>query len=320
MFGEEELQQVDIGDKPYATYLELWADKTERGQALTEALDYIWEHEEGRDVIERAASLTEAGALPVYYSDEQPASGLQLRDEEYNEVRRITLSPLELEYAHYTAIDGSEQSFTMSRLLAHELYHAADPNVQFPELEGFNARFMWQYGKGTIENQNTVLDLLADHMPENYVDMSAEEKRALIDSLWDDDSVQQALQELSEYDGQDKARLYQDDQQLAAYRDKVESPAIAFANRIMEGQEIARDTRYIENLPPSVPAMLQEKESFEYVAGVYMDNIAKTSLEETRALLNSMSDGMVKQHEPGALVRQADYQQPLQAQAPEKQR
>ncbi len=327
----------NINDKPYRDYVRLYCDDNKL-QELTSALDIIWEHPEGQKKI--IESYNRKGTLDIVYDNEQIMAGYGMpkclvsaaQFVEENGCspsleHRITI-PLDLGQPFQ---DDLRKCFKPSLIgvLAHELYHAADPNINTPENISFQQNLAYSSMQISISNVESNLEIINRFLPENYNSLSEDEKTKLLSDIYDHTNCADLLAESNERHLNNSRIHFSDNTKTSNYVKKVETPAIDFANIIVkhanakrEYQEPQRINDYSDSVP-LIENYKMDKETFVMITSITMneiighqgkDNYLQEIREQYAPALEQLKSGALVRIEDcplknGALVRIEDTPQ-----------
>jgi hypothetical protein len=168
------------------------------------------------------------------------------------------------------------------------------------------------------EQSTKFLSLIEQWMPPEYDTMEYGQKLALIEEKLQDAEMRTQFVTLLQ-DGVTKLRnIFTDDQKIEGYIQRTESPAIQFANRIVEGMTEPRITNYQDSFPDMMGQLAKDNDFLASIAVTRMDEIAAAgSVANLMRTENELRDEQIAGLAPGALVKVADVVGRVRA-APEK--
>ncbi len=282
---------------------------------LIEALDIIWEHSEGRKKI--GESYDKKGTLNIVYDSEQlmPAYGMAENLLAAQQFAQDTGNHAPLEHRITIPTDigimlqneqGEQFKPSLVGLIAHEIYHAGDKYINTPENMSFQYNFGYNQAAIGLSNIENSLKIINDFIPENYSQLNEQEKTILIENIYENTNCAELLAQSNKQHLESLLNVFTDNKKIKTYIEKVETPAIDFANEIVEFantkreyQEPQRIRDYSDSVP-LIPTDKMDKETFNIIfnmtAQQIMDNGGKDNYlqnvkEQYEPIFNQLKSG-----------------------------
>jgi hypothetical protein len=234
----------DIADKPYRDYVRVYCDDTSR-DAVIEALDIIWEHPEGRKKIK--ASYENKGILEIrdkhfdYFEGKVVGSSYgtleRLEDvlddtKAYKLEHRIVaqLNPLKKDHD----VDGNEYQSSLLSVLAHELYHAADPNIStFAASSAFSKQCELLRLQAELKLKIDEAHIIAYFLPDSIIAIKDSRLPVVALGIYKNSQIAEMLAENDVKNNQEWREAFRNDERITRYVQQIETPAIDFSNRVV---------------------------------------------------------------------------------------
>jgi hypothetical protein len=311
---------IDISNKPYNAFILVNCDDAYKDELIA-ALDFIWSKPEGKEKIEQTFRK---GKLRLSCSYREPSCaygwseslGEKPSEELHPETplaHHLMLNPELIAPRRYQTPDGEWEKYSLVSVLAHELYHAADENMKNSlETYAYSLRTQWKQGFIGLSELQDSARLFTEMLGSDYYSLNEDEKLARIERLYDEPESHQRIRELYSELARKNQEMFVTDPQIAQYVSKIETPAIEFANRIMNGIEPPRKGDYSDEMDVSKYLdVLIEKDTFiafvqskmngiEIFYDGNIDNFCKEMENMTQPSLNDLA--------PGALVHTPQVQ------------
>jgi hypothetical protein len=288
----------NINDKPYLDRVRVYCDDNLRDELIA-ALDILWEHTDGRRKIEESCHFK--GILDIICDDEQEGnnygspkdSKISLSETKSYGGHRIRLQPPHSQMGRDD--NGNVYKASLLSSLAHELYHAADPNISTTaEISAFlqQAKLIeMEYSlNAELSRTRLVYDFVKEYC--KSVDMKLEKGlenafiELLIENIFSNQYMIDSLIEDDIQNNEDWRSAYRNDDRINFYVQKFETPAVNFSNMIVkysndkyhknEGTEISDYSNFIPY------------RSEEWNNRILITNYAKQAASE---LLHAISEG-----------------------------
>ena len=115
------------------------------------------------------------------------------------------------------------------------------------------------------------MKIINDFIPENYSQLNEEEKTILIENIYENTNCAELLAQSNKQHLESLLNVFSDNKKIKTYIEKVETPAIDFANEIVEFantkreyQEPQRIRDYSDSVP-LIPTDKMDKETFNII-------------------------------------------------------
>ncbi len=320
----------NINDKPYRDYVRIYCDD-DRKDELIEALDLIWEHPEGRKKI--GESYANKGTLDIIYDKEEVKTGygtptiegLQSLDfdnitEPLDLCHKIIIAPYG--YKLFETEQGEIFEASLVNELAHELEHAANLNSNNLESIAFINRFNHMSQTSQQDRQIEQAKLIAEIIPENFNEIDLEEKFNIFNTKCNEPDFAQRWQNIVDNSLELQRKEMRENQKFASYIQKIETPAIDFANEIVDFvntkrdfQEPMRRNDYTDSImkSPDFQSNLSEYHIYA-IMGEAEQIMGNKGLENHINIIKENYKPFIEEFYAGALVRIDDTPQAQVAQ------
>jgi hypothetical protein len=282
------------------------------------ALDELWKHPDFREKLMETNKYR--GILDIVYNTDQLVNAygtprcmddLSSAPTDLNMItldHRITINPSLVEVLSYMNEDGEREPFSLQRVIAHEVYHAADHLVNEAENMAFQKRYQWMTAQVTKECQSQVIAIVYEKFRDTWDGLSSDEQSQHIADVLNSTELKQKWRDLA----QDSVAANKDifnQQQLAQYIEKTEKPAIEFANHIMDGKEVPRITDYSDSYDERAMALMDSNEFMSAQVTMFMNHVQEQGFEHFMEMTSKQFDALDAQLKPGQLVHSPEHEE-----------
>ncbi len=283
------------------------------GAELLEALDAIWNTEEGKETIRRARN--ENDALVITYGSQIDASGYEMTH------HHLLLSPDDRDAQN---IHGEWYKESLLDVLSHELFHAADPSATTGEALAFHGKEHKAGGNDGIlyraefkvfyEFEKKKSLVLATHLSEEMLGLDASALKAAIHEAIElhAHEIHRELETLECQEHCATVALYGNNPQIKTFVERMESPAIRFANRMAQSvdpQHVPRRDDYADSVGRLHPYVFDQQDIEDQMYRLSRQIVKHGSLESYSHHRDRNLEKYMAQLSPGALVRLQDIPQ-----------
>jgi hypothetical protein len=233
----------DLADKPYKDFFKIECSD-ENLPAITDALDVIWQNEEGRQLIEKI--YNKRGQIEIVQDPSIKDAGIVSRT-------GVIEIPEPLSYEYLTT-SGELYASTMLDTLAHELWHLGDDGLGINLFLNAQGRISFDINLSILQNGGPSANnffklcdsIMNEYGSESFSSLSDAEKRTIFEEKFADPAIKEQLKEMVADKLEHGREIYDTNPAFQSYIKAIEAPAIEFANRITEGSQPPRAITYNE--------------------------------------------------------------------------